>query len=127
MIHYNSYRYPSFNDIGLIYITVYNDPLKAKEYIKEAGLNEYSFGQNNLGLLNQFYFNETENAKYFFEKASKNHFALAEYNLGHLEEKEGKIEKAIEFFIKASDDENEKLIFHNTKINDKRLKISKCL
>ena len=122
---YNKFFYCSCNNLGLIYLTAFNDIKKATELVKEAGLNEFPFGQNNFGLLCQFYLNKIEDAKYMFQRASQNKFALAEYNLGYLNEKEGKTEKSIEYYIKALEHANEPLIFHNDKHFDKRLEISK--
>ena len=122
---YNEYYYHSCNDLGLIYIVILNDLNNAEKYIKEAGLNEYPFGQNNLGILNQFYLNKIDDAKYMYERSMKNKFALAAYNLGYLKEKDDKIEEAIPLYIKASEYEDEPLIFHNFKHYDRRLEISK--
>ncbi|KAK8893003.1 hypothetical protein M9Y10_030259 [Tritrichomonas musculus] len=121
----NNYYYPSFNDLGLIYLTVFQDIEKAEKYIKEAGLNEYPFGQNNFGLMCQLYFNKIGDAEYLYEKASKSHFSLAEYNLGHLYELNGNPEKSIKYYIKASEDEDQPLVFHDIEHHDKLLEISK--
>ena len=122
---YNHYYYQSNNNLGLIYLTIFQDFEKASEYIKEAGLNEYPFGQNNYGLFYQIYYNNIYNAEYFYERASKNNFVLAEYNLGFLNEKKGKLEKSIFYYKKASENEDSQLIYRNCKINDKRLELSK--
>ena len=122
---YNKYYYRANNDLGLIYITVFNDIEKANKYIKESGLNEYPFGQNNLALLYQFYFNKLDDAEYFYGRAAKNNFSMSEYNLGYINEIKGNVEKSIEFYIKASDHEDEPLLFHGTEHNDSRLNISK--
>ena len=100
----------------MIYLTILQDKEKANEFIKKAGLNEYPYGQNNYGLLNQFFLNNINDAEYFYQKAAKNKFALAEYNLGFLSETNGKINESIEFYLKASEYENEPLIFHNNYI-----------
>lgn len=122
---FNRYVYPSFNELGLIYLTVLNDMKKAFEYIKESGLNEFPFGQNNYGLMLQLYQNKISDAEYMFLKSSKKNFALAEYNLGYLYELKGNITKSIEYYIKASNDEFEPLFFNNIEFNDKRLEMSK--
>lgn len=128
LIKTNDYYYLCYNNIGLIYLTekeIENRQLAFK-FLKEAGLNEYSFGQNNLGLFYQFHFNEIENAKYMFERSSKQKFALAEYNQGYLFECERNEEEAIKHCILASKYEKEPLKFRNIKlINDERLEISK--
>ncbi|KAK8840395.1 hypothetical protein M9Y10_030956 [Tritrichomonas musculus] len=121
----NPYLYRSYNDLGLIYLTFYNDVDKANKFIKEAAFAEYPFGQNNFGLINLFYLNNVENAEYMFVKASKHNFALAEFNLGYLKERQNKIEEAIEFYINASQHESEPLIYRHKKYHDKRLDISK--
>ena len=121
----NYYNCVSKNDIGLIYITQYEDIEKAEAYIKEATFGEYQFAQNNYGLLHQFYLNNVEYAQHNYEKSSSNNFALAEYNIGYLKEKEGKKEESIYYYIKASEHEKEKLIFKNCCHYDKRLEISK--
>lgn len=90
--------------------------------MKEAAFAEYPFANNNLGLLYQFYFNDTSYAKQMYEKASKNKFALAEYNLAYLCENK---EESIEHYKKASEIEDEPLMFHNARHNDKQLEISK--
>ena len=122
---YNRYYYHSNNYLGLIYLTYYNDIEKANEYIKEAAFGEYAYGQNNYGLFNQFYFDNIENAKHFFEKASKNQFALADYNLGYIYEKENKIEKSIVHYIKASNNEDNQLMYQKYHYKDKYFEASK--
>ncbi|KAK8870191.1 hypothetical protein M9Y10_008068 [Tritrichomonas musculus] len=121
---YNKYFYHANNDLGLIYLTVFEDLEKGVEYIKKAAFGEYPFAQNNYGLIWQLYFNKLGNAQYMYERSSKHHFALSEFNLGQLFEKE-KEEKAIQYFIQASNDENEPLIFHNFSHYDFQLSISK--
>lgn len=120
----NYYHYLSSNNIGLIYITVFQDIDKSCKYIKEAGFNEYAFGQNNLGLLYQFYLNNIENAKYMYERSSHNKFALAAFNLGYIYEKNGEIEESIKLYITACENENEKLIYRDIRVYDVRLNIS---
>ena len=121
---YNIFYYHSNNDLGLIYLIVYEDVEKANEYIKEAAFGQYPFGQNNYGLLNELYFNNIENAKYMYERSSKNNFALAEFNLGQLKEKQEKFDESIQHFLKASEIKNSNLIFRKTNHHDKRLEIS---
>lgn len=60
-----------------------------------------------------------------YRRSSKNKFALAIYNLGYLKKKQNKIEESIEFYIKASEYEDEPLTFQNIIHFDKRLEISK--
>ena len=122
---YNKFYYHSNNDLGLIYITVFNDLEKAYKYIKEAAFGEYPFGQNNFGLLNEIYYNKINDAEYMYKKSAKNHFALANFNLGNLKEKFNKTKESIEYYIKASEEENCPLIYHNQKHYDDRLEISK--
>ena len=122
---YNKYFYHSNNDLGLIYLTVFQDVDNATKYIKEAAFGEYPFGQNNFGLLNELYFNEIGNADYLYRRSSKHHFALAEFNLGHFKEKDNKLTESIDYYIKASQDEDQPLIFHNWQFYDNRLEISK--
>ncbi|KAK8896822.1 hypothetical protein M9Y10_014743 [Tritrichomonas musculus] len=135
---YNNYYYHSHNDLGLIYLAIYEDIENATKYIKEAAFGEYPFGQNNFGLLNEIYLNEIGNAEYMYQRSSKHNFSLAFYDLGHLKEKEiqkkaeerkekenQESEEYIEFYKKASDCEDCPLIFHNRQYYDKRLDISK--
>lgn len=87
---YNNYFYHSYNDLGLIYIIVFDDINKGFEYIKKSAFGEYPFGQNNFGLINEIYYNDISYVKYMYKKSSKQNFALAEFNLGRLKEKKGK-------------------------------------
>ncbi|KAK8872238.1 hypothetical protein M9Y10_008004 [Tritrichomonas musculus] len=123
----NIYRYPSLNNIGLIYIE--QDPKKAKDYIdylKQAAFAEYPFAQNNYGLSNQYYLDNRQDAEYFYQRSSRNNFALAFYNLAHLyEEYDNNIDLSIENYIKASENEDSPLLFRGNTYNDKRLEISK--
>ena len=122
---FNKYYYRSLNDLGLIYITYFEDVEKAIMYIKESAFGEYPFGQNNYGLLNQFYLNHKGNAKYLYERSSNHKFALAYFNLANLNEEDGKIDEAIRNYVLVSECENEPLIFHDHHHKDKRLEISK--
>ncbi|KAK8841347.1 hypothetical protein M9Y10_026961 [Tritrichomonas musculus] len=117
--------YVGNNDLGLIYITEKQNIEAAHKYIKEAAYSEYSFGRNNFGLFNQMFLNKKDIAKEWFERSSKDRFAIASYNLGYLYEKESNIEESIKYYIKASEDEDVPLMFHNRQINDERLEISK--
>ena len=122
----NQYRYHAGNSLGLIYLLASNDIDKATHYIKESAFSEYPFAQNNLGLLYQFFNNNNKtDSQYMYERSSKHSFALAEYNLGYMKEKDEKIDEAIEFYVKASDHEEEPLIFHNIQYIDIRLEVSK--
>ena len=121
----NEYCYHSYNDLGLIYITDFEDIEKACNYLKEAAFAEFPFGQNNLGLLHQFFLGNNEYAEHMYQRSSEHHFALAEYNLGYLREKENKIKDAIDYYIKASEDEDIQINFHGVVYKDKRLEISK--
>ncbi|KAK8838036.1 Interleukin-1 receptor-associated kinase 4 [Tritrichomonas musculus] len=122
---FNKYRYRSYNDLGLIYITIFQDIEKADCYLKEAAFAEYPFGQNSFGLLNEFYLNQPGNAKYMYKRSSKHNFALAEFNLARIKEKDNKIEKSIKYYSRCSEHEDESLKFHNHIHHDKRLEISK--
>ncbi|KAK8881379.1 hypothetical protein M9Y10_004115 [Tritrichomonas musculus] len=122
---FNKYRYRSYNNVGLIYLILKEDIEKATDFVKQSAFAEFPFGQNNFGLLNQFYFNNIGNAKYMYERSAKHNFSLAEYNLGYLNEKNGNIKESIDFYIKASEHENEPLIFSKKKHFDKQLEISK--
>lgn len=102
----NTAFYPAFNNLGLLYITYFDDIEKATEFIKKAANSEYPFGQNNLGIINQFYLNNDEYAK-------QSNFALAQYNLGYLYAKMGDIDKSYEYYKKASMNESKPLTFHN--------------
>ncbi|KAK8835369.1 hypothetical protein M9Y10_025134 [Tritrichomonas musculus] len=124
----NNYRYISYNDLGLINLIELKERNDANKYLKESFYAEYPFGQNNFGLYNQFYLidqNKHENVKYMFERSSQHKFSLAEFNLGILYENENDIEKSIEYFIRASEHENEPLIYRDIRRVDKRLEISK--
>ena len=121
----NKYRYRSFNDLGLIYIIFYKDAESATKYIKASAFGEYPFGQNNFGVLSQFYLSSIENAKYMYERGSKQNFAPAEYNLGHLFESQGLVKESIENYIKASEDEDQPLVFQGHNHYDERLEVSK--
>ena len=122
---YNNYCYHSYNELGLIYITEYQDIKKGIEYIKEAAFAEYPFGQNNLGLLYEFFYNNEENTEYFYKQSSEHQFSLAQFNLGHLKEKKRETEESIKFYELASENEDSPLIFHFRKHHDKRLERSK--
>lgn len=52
-------------------------------------------------------------------------FALALYNLGYLKEKDNKTVESILYYLKASENEDMPLMFHNFHHVDKRLEISK--
>ncbi|KAK8847752.1 hypothetical protein M9Y10_018781 [Tritrichomonas musculus] len=123
---YNKYYYRAYNDLGLIYITVYKDVEKAKDYIKEAAFAEYPFGQNNYGLINEFYLNDLEKAEYMYKRSSEHHFALAEFNLARIKERNGKVEESIEYYLRASEDEDLPLMFRNMVSFDNRLEYSKA-
>lgn len=126
-IHY--YRSMLNNDLAMIYITeeeFFNIEL-AEKLLKESAFNEYPFGQNNFGLFCQLYLNHIGNAQYMYERSSKHHFALAEFNLGRIYEKENKESECIDHYKKASDDENQPLVFRNNICDDERLDISKSL
>ncbi|KAK8843652.1 hypothetical protein M9Y10_024715 [Tritrichomonas musculus] len=122
---YNKYNYHAMNNLGLVYITTFQDLEKSTKFIKEAALNEYPFAQNNFGLLNQFFLNNTPDAKYMYQRSSKHNFALAEFNLGYLKGKNNLIEKSIKHYLNASAYEDEPLIFHNHRHIDNQLEISK--
>ena len=123
---YNNYFYHSYNDLGLIYLTLFDDVEKACHFIKEAAFMEYPFGQNNYAILNEIYLNDIIKAEYMYSKSSKNNFPLADYNLGRLREKNGKLTiESIEYYKKASDNEDSPLMFRNREHHDKRLEISK--
>ncbi|KAK8841907.1 hypothetical protein M9Y10_026859 [Tritrichomonas musculus] len=121
----NNFRYISCNDLGLIYLFELNDIEKAEKYLKEAGLNEYPFGQYNLGLFFKFYLNHIGNAEHMFKRSAENRFPLAEFMLGYMKEKEGSIEEAIQYYIKASDHEEEDLIFRSINYLNLLLGLSK--
>ncbi|KAK8844481.1 hypothetical protein M9Y10_024341 [Tritrichomonas musculus] len=128
MIKTNDYIYVCYNSLGLIYIYDFEleNHKKAFKYLKESGMNEFSFGQNNLGLFYQFYLNDINNSKYMYERSSKQNFALAEYNIGYLFECDKKEDEAIEHFILASKYSKEPLSFRNISIiDDDRFIISK--
>ncbi|KAK8865535.1 Interleukin-1 receptor-associated kinase 4 [Tritrichomonas musculus] len=117
--------YIAKNNLGLIHLTIMQNNDLACQYIKEAALNRYPFGQNNYGLLCQFYLNKNDDAIYWFTNSIKNNFVLAFYNLGYYYEKEGNVEMSIDYYIKASNHENEPLMFQGREIFDKQLEISK--
>ena len=122
---YNIYRYRSLNDLGLLYLTLSRDNEKAFEYLKEPAFAEYPFAQNNLGLYYQLFLNDMRNAEHMFERSSENFFALAEFNLACMKEKENQMQEAIEYLIKASEHEDQPLLYKNFHHYDKRLEISK--
>lgn len=115
------------NNLGLIYcFSQYKDKEKSQKYIKDSAHNEYPFGQNNYGLINQFYEEEKiDNAIHFYERSSDQFFALAEYNLGYIKEKCGKYGDPYEYYSRASDHEDNALIYREEKVIDNRLEISK--
>lgn len=80
----NKYRYQSYNNLGSIYLTVFEDFEKSHSFIKEEAFAEFLYGQNNLGLLNQFYLNNIEYAEYMYERSSMHIFALGHHNLDYL-------------------------------------------
>ena len=110
----------------MIYITEkdYFNINLAEKYLKEAGYNEYPFGQNNLGLYYQYYVNDLAKAEYFYQKASGYRFAISEFNLGHMFEENGNSEY-INHYKKVIEYGNENFVFHNNIIKDERLEISK--
>ena len=122
---FHSIIYLSYNDLGLLYITVFKDIEKATNCFTKSSLGNYSYGQNNLGLLYQYYLNQNEKAKSMYKRASKHNFAMASYNLGYMKEKEGNFKEATIFYIKASHDENDPLMFNGSSFNDPILNISK--
>lgn len=124
-LDYNHFYYRAFNDLGLIYLMLFEDFDKGIEYIKKSAFGEYPFGQNNFGLSCQFYLNEIGKAKHFYKRSSEHKFSLAEYNLGYMKEKENQISESIEYYIKASEHENEPLMFQNNSHEDYNLEISK--
>lgn len=73
----------------------------------------------------EIYLNNKIDAEYFYKKASNNNFALSEFNLGRLYEKKGNLNEAIELYIRASDHENDPLIFHNRISDDEILNLTK--
>ena len=93
---------------------------KAEKYIKESAFNEFPFGQNNFGLFNQFYLNKIEYAEYMYERSAKSNFSLAEYNLGYLHEQKNDIKGSIQYYIQASEHEDEELIYRNIHVFDKK-------
>ena len=110
----------------MLYLISLNDIEKAEKYLKEAAYSEFPFGQNNLGLLYQFHLKNMNNAIHFFGRSSEHNFSLSFYNLGHYKEKvENDIEKAVEFYLKASEFENEKMNFQHAFYEDESLNISK--
>ncbi|KAK8854359.1 hypothetical protein M9Y10_016919 [Tritrichomonas musculus] len=119
------FKYQSYNDLGLIFITLYQNVEEAYKYISVSGFVEYPYGKNNLGLLYQYYLNNPVNAQYMYEEAAKYSFCLAEYNLGHMKEKDGNMKESIEFYKRASKHEKEPLIFRNHHYGSMRLDISK--
>ena len=121
----NKMLYHSHNDLGLIYLTVFNDIEKGTKHIKEAAFAEYAFAQNNLGLINQLYLNNNEYAEYMFKRSSLEHyFALAYFNLGMMKEEKGETEEAMKFYLNTSNNEDVPLEFHLETHEDDRLIIS---
>lgn len=123
----NDFYYISHNELGLIYIT--DDKNQNIEsafgHLKEAGFNEYAYGQNNLGLYYQYFLNQLDNAKHMFNRALEHNFPLADFNIAHLLEQDGKYNESFEHYVKASNNENEKLRFRNIIIYDEKLDLSK--
>lgn len=119
------FYYFSNNEVGLIYLLIFNDIEKATYYVKEAAFGEFQYGQNNLGLLNQFYFNDIQNANYMYTKSSNKKFPLSFYNLGYLEEKNGNVDESIKYYISASESEDEQMIFQKQNFSQTQLTISK--
>lgn len=121
----NSNYYLANNNLGLLYITDFQNLDKAINYIKTAGLSQYSYGQNNYGLLCQYYLDKPVKAEDMYKSSSENHFPLAEFNLGIMQEKNGFIQASLDHYIEALKYKKEPLIFQNKIINDERLNISK--
>ena len=92
---------------------------------EKSAFEEYPFGQNNLGLVYEFYLNSKGDAEYMYERSSKSNFPLSEYNLANLLEKEGNLKESINYYKRASDHENDVLVYRGKRIEDKRLEISK--
>lgn len=124
-IEMNGNLYVAYNNLGLIYITCFEDIEKAEIYLKEGAYQQYSFCQNNYGLLSQFYLNNSLKSKHFYERSSENNFPLAHYNLGYLYEKNGNINQSISYYIKASENIDEPLMFDDQIIVDTKYELSK--
>lgn len=131
-IRFNKAYYVANNDLGLVYITMFDKPeLKlAEEYLRIAGQNEYPFGQNNWALFIELFLKNNEklyqNRIKFYYSALDKRFALSFFNLGHLLEGEkDKIEEMIKYYKQASDNEDIPLMFHGKEIIDEQLQLSK--
>lgn len=123
----NIFRSRAENNLGLIYLIMFNNFENGIQYIKKSAFSEFPHGQNNLGLINQFYLKNMEMAEYMYKKASRNQFALAEFNLGSLYEKNGKNKESLLYFKKAIEHENGLIMYHNVPIVDTDLNDSKSL
>lgn len=117
----------SFNNLGVIYAIEkgFQNNHLADCFLYKSVCNEYSLGLNNCGLFRELVLNWNGDVEYFYEKAAKQGFALAEFNLGRLKEKEENIDDAIQFYIRASDNENNPLVFKGKEIHDERFQLSK--
>lgn len=78
-----------------------------------------------MGIIAEFYENDVLNAEYMYTRSSEHKFSLAKYNLGHLYEENKNEQKAFEYYIKASEDEDELLVYRNANIEDDEIEISK--
>lgn len=123
----NIFRSRADNNLGLIYLIMFNNFEIGIQYIKKSAFSEFPHGQNNFGLINQFYLKNMEMAEYMYKKASRSKFALAEFNLGFLYENNGKIKESLFFFKQAIEHENEVIMYHKAPIIDTDLNISKSL
>lgn len=117
----------SFNNLGVIYAIEkgFQNNYLADCFLYKSVCNEYSLGLNNCGLFREIVLNWNGDVEYFYKKAAKQGFALAEFNLGRLKEKEDNIDDAIQFYMRASDDENNPLVFKGKEIYDERFQLSK--
>lgn len=118
------------NNLGLSYLLEpeCRNYEKAVFYIQESALSFYPFGKNNYGLLCEMFSDkesEKERAINFYKKASEKDFVLASFNLGRIYENKKEIEKAIEYFMIASDNEDKPLMFQNEIIYDESYENSK--
>ncbi|KAK8840254.1 hypothetical protein M9Y10_031199 [Tritrichomonas musculus] len=113
------------NNLALIHLIIDCDIKKAHQFLKDSMSYDYPFAKNNYGLLLEMHFKDIETAKYMYERSSKSNFSLSEYNLANLLEKEGNLKESINYYKRASDHENDVLVYRGKRIEDKRLEISK--
>jgi hypothetical protein len=106
---------PAQNDLGFIYLRgllgVKKDPQKAFNLFLLASHKNDSYAQNSLGMMyegGKFVSKDYEMAEHFYTLSANQGLSLGQFNLADLYESLGNIEKAIECYVRASEQGNKK-------------------